>query len=89
MNLSFSKVNDEWVAEFQATNSFNLHLEREGSGDISIYQKTVGNKYAHVEFDVLPHQKVVDVDFTGGIFPKDIRIVCESQPTMGFITFAE
>lgn len=89
MNLNFSKVNNEWVAEFQATNSFNLHLEREGSGDISIYQKTVGNKYAHVEFDVLPHQKVVDVDFTGGIFPKDIRIVSESQPTMGFITFAE
>jgi hypothetical protein len=90
MNLTFVKNGNVWTAEFSATNSFNLHIERNGIGDISLYQKTSGNNYGYVEgFDVLRHQNVVDVDFVGGIFPKSIKVISATQPTMAVVTFAE
>lgn len=36
MELNFSKVGNEWVAEFEATNHFNLHLERKGTGSLIV-----------------------------------------------------
>lgn len=85
MNLNFTKANNGWVTEFEVTDNFNLHIERTKGGDISIYQRTVGSKYAHVDFKALPYQRTIDVDVTGLVYPKFIKIVSEVEPTLAEI----
>lgn len=40
MELTFSKVGNSHIADYQATTNFNLHIE--GGGRIVIYKKTSG-----------------------------------------------
>ena len=96
MNLNFTLTNERlgrsvaWVAEFKATSRFNLHVERKGMGKFAIKQRTTtSGEYADLDNIGADLKKVIDIDFTEGIFPKDIRIVCESQPIMAYVTFAE
>lgn len=83
MELTFLKSKTKsWVAEFEATADFNLHIERVDSGDISVFMKTSGEKYSRVEeFDRVRGASVLDYDFVGIIYPKQIKIVSETEPT--------
>lgn len=91
MNISFTQQGNAYVATFEATNAFNLHIERSQVGFIRMEQRTPeAGSYAPVDgFGGFSWDKVLDVDFTGGLFPKSIRIISETQPTMAFVTFAE
>jgi hypothetical protein len=90
MDLVFNLSNEMWVAEFEATADFNIHLEREVEGMFKVYQKTSGNDFALIDDlgDVYTQYKdVIDYDFAGVIFPKMIRVVSASEPTMAVVTF--
>ena len=99
MNLTFTETTDQsfggspaYEATFNATSAFNLHIERASSAALVIYQRTPSaGKYARLQgFDYSQSQgEVIDLDFTGGIFPKDIKVVSASKPSMAFVTFAE
>lgn len=90
MDLTFNKEGKNFVAEFEATADFNLHIERNQGGNILLYQKTAGQGYDIVDnFGVQKHQGVIDIDFTALIYPKYIKVVSEVQPTLGIVTFAE
>lgn len=46
MELSFQKQGNLWVAEFEVTGDFNLHLERISKGSIAVSQRsTVSGGY--------------------------------------------
>lgn len=99
MNLTFTETTGQsfggspaYEATFNATSAFNLHIERASSAALVIYQRTPSaGKYARLQgFDYSQSQgEVIDLDFTGGIFPKDIKVVSASKPSMAFVTFAE
>lgn len=84
MELTFTKnLNNEFVAEFEATADFNLHVEDILPRDITLLQRTAGGKY-----DVIhdfpqnpPLSNIMDYDFTALIYPKTIKVVCAKEPT--------
>ena len=77
MEITFNKENDLYVAEFEATNYFNVHIERKDHGVLAFYQRTVASgEYAEItDFKQLIRDKVFDSDFTGVVYPKYIKIV--------------
>lgn len=83
MTLNFTKnEHGTWIAEFEVTADFNLHIEREKGGDILLYQKTSGGGYDIVDgFGNQRHQGVIDYDCTALVYPKWIKIVSEVEPT--------
>ena len=89
MDITFTKKNNLWVAEFQVSGNFNLHLERVESGSIRISQKTAGNGYALInDAHSLYSQLVIDVDIQGIVFPKTIQISSVVKPTVAIVTEA-
>ena len=89
MDLNFSSNGRMMVAEFEATGSFNLHIEKEDNGYMAVYQKGVADgQYATSAswYDNNAH-KVVDVDFTALVYPKHIKVICEGAVTKGVVTF--
>ena len=91
MELKFEKVKNLYVAEFEATGDFNLHIERVSDGRFIVHQKSVaGGEYdivdtvAHMDLD---HKAVIDLDFTALVYPKWIKVVSEVEVTMGVVTF--
>lgn len=84
MVLNFTKQNGSWVAEFNATADFSLHIEGVKEGQVRVYQSSCeGGKYALVR-DAAPSQSygtVYDYDFTSLVYPKFIKVVCPSEPT--------
>lgn len=91
MDLNFTKTEGKWVAEFQATADFNLHIERDDAKDLYIYQKGISDgRYEYVrEQGYNAIRKTFDSDFTALVYPKWIKIVSMAQPTMAVVTFAE
>ena len=89
MDLNFNKEGNSFVAEFEATGDFNLHVERAKGGVFNIYQRTAqSGKYAYVEgLGSQTGKDVIEYDFTGIVYPKSIRVVSESEPTMAVVTF--
>lgn len=90
MELTFTKNEKAgtYVAEFEATADFNLHIERTKGGRIFFYQRTAGTGYAHV--DNVPWQDgkdSIDLDFTALIYPKFIKVVSEVEPSLAVVTF--
>lgn len=91
MELSFVKNEKVFVAEFEVTGDFNLHIEKP-SGKVVVYQRTAGGKYSKVLgfsgnygfYD----DKVIDYDFTALVYPKSIKIECEVEPTLAVVTLA-
>ncbi len=90
MELNFTKDGKNFVAEFEASAEFNLHIERSKSGDIRMYQRTTpSGGFALVEGFQLSSkwQEVIDTDTIGGmVYPKTIRIVSEVEPTYAEVT---
>lgn len=95
MELTFIKSNalgktNAWECEFEATADFNLHIERPKGGMIYFYQRTAGASYSIV--DNVPRQvgkDAIDLDFAGVIFPKSIKVISETEPSLALVTFAE
>lgn len=82
MDLTFNKEGKNFVAEFEATADFNLHIERNKGGDILLYVRTQGGGYDIVDdFGVQRHQGVIDYDCSALVYPKWIKIVSEVEPT--------
>lgn len=91
MNLEFAKNNEtnSWECEFSTPSDFNLHIEGVAEGKVYIYQRgTASGEYAYVK-DATPYpslSKVYDYDFSAAVYPKYIKVVCATEPTMAVVT---
>ena len=87
--LTFNQVGDKYVAEFEATTDFNLHIERSESGFLFVNQRTTSSgAYDSVKGASFNYNDaVVDMDFTGAIYPKYIQVVSKVMPTMAIVTY--
>lgn len=89
MEIKFNQVGNLWVAEFEVTSDFNLHIERDAEGKLDIYQKTAGNQYEYIyDIGYLNNRMVYDSDFTALIYPKYIKIKSAVKPIVAIVTFA-
>lgn len=90
MDLKFNKQGTKWVAEFEATSDFNLHIEKERGG-IYIQQKSVREgKWDSVKnLNISPVDEVLEYGVIVPVPPMFVRIVSEIEPTMAVITFAQ
>lgn len=89
MELNFVKENNVWVAEFEATADFNLHIEREEKGSIAVYQRTTpSGEYDSVYMGGYFNRehKTIDADFVGAIYPKYIKVVSQVEVTNAELT---
>jgi hypothetical protein len=77
MELNFIKENNNYVAEFEVTADFNLHIERDEPGILALYQRTTtSGEYAEIEGTrEYRYKEVYDCDFVGAIYPKYIKVV--------------
>lgn len=89
MELTFNQNGNKYEAEFVATSAFNLHLEREDNGYVSVYQRgTDTGEYASTEsWGNNEATKVFDVDFASLVYPKYIKVVSRSKVNRGVVTF--
>ena len=88
MALKFTNVGENWVAEFSVTDDFNLHIEREESGYLIVNQRTTAEgKYDSIRDGSFNYSDpVVDIDFTGVIYPKYIQVISKVEPTYAEVT---
>lgn len=91
MELKFQKIKNEWVAEFVATNNFNLHLEREDRGSLEVMQRgTETGEYTRAfTRGINEGKRVFDYDFGALVYPKWIRIESGSKVLSCTVTQAE
>lgn len=88
MEIQFTKQDELWVAEFEVTGDFNVHIER-GAGALRFYQKTAGSAYDYVSgMGYLGSEIIFDRDFVALVYPKIIKISSETMPTVAVVTFA-
>ena len=89
MDLEFNKVDKLWIAEFNVSDDFNLHIERDTEGRLEILQRTAGTKYEIISSTGwLDKRLVYDQDFTGVVYPKTIMIKSFVKPQVAIVTFA-
>lgn len=91
MQLTFNKVNNIYVAEFEATSDFNVHIERITHGMLAFYQRTTtSGEYAEItDLKQLIRDKVFDTDFAAFVYPKYIKVVSGVEVTTATVTFKE
>lgn len=91
MELNFKKKSNGWVAEFEATGAFNLHIERTDVEFIQVFQKSVleGEYATFASWSQYDAPRVLDIDFAGLIYPKYLKVVSLSEVTKGVVTFNE
>jgi hypothetical protein len=89
MELNFREEKGVYVAEFEATADFNLHIEREEKGSIAVYQRTTPSS----EYDSIymggyfnRDHKTFDADFVGAIYPKYIKVVSSAEVVTAELT---
>lgn len=89
MDLIFTKSEKgAWVAEFEATADFNLHIERDKGGNLMLYQRTNGGGWDIVNDFANPRFGAIDYDCAALIYPKFIKVVSEVEPTYAAVTSA-
>ena len=87
MELNFERIDNLYVAEFEVTSDFNLHIERDTEGRLDIYQRTAGGQYEYInDIGWLNRRLVYDYDFTALVYPKYIKIVTSVLPLVATIT---
>ena len=89
MELNFIKVFDRWVAEFTATEDFNIHIEGVKLGNLSIFQKGTENggyAFANGAVPTPSDGTVYDCDFSATIYPKYMKVSCTTEPTLAVVT---
>lgn len=84
--LQFNRIGDTWVAEFQVTADFNIHIE---GGPLTLYQRT-GDAANFALINVENYRQlsgsVFDYDFSALVYPKTIKIVSSTEPSYAAIT---
>lgn len=83
MELTFTKVGNTYIAEYQATTHFALHIE--GGGRVVLYKRTAGTQGEIIA--TIPAD-VVDTDIAVN-FPATYAIVVTERPSLVTITTAE
>lgn len=93
MELNFVETIEgkEWVAEFEATNHFNLHIERENSGSLVVGQRGTASGEYDTSFvkGMYEGGMVIDYDFGALVYPKYIKVTSGSKVLSAEVTFAE
>lgn len=90
MELTFEKVGNQYVAEFQAPSDFNLHIEREEIGVLEVHQRgSEEGKYDFAWGTGVNGRKVVDYDFGALVYPKWIKVVSGSEVVSASVNFNE
>lgn len=91
MELNFTKIGNSYVAEFQAPGNFNLHVETDSPCSVGVFQRTASSgAFAPVEVGgAKNYGKVIDIDFTGAVWPKTIQVHVPYQPTKAVVTTAQ
>lgn len=90
MELTFEKVGNQYVAEFQAPSDFNLHIEREEIGVLEVHQRgSEEGKYDFAWSTGVSGRKVVDYDFGALVYPKWIKVVSGSEVVNASVNFNE
>jgi len=88
-NLSFTKKNGKWYGEFTATKPFIVQVKKTGGTTVSLGMSIDGTtEYDNVEGSV----KSTDFyckQFNGEVWPINIAVICESEPTSGGYLFQE
>lgn len=85
--IVFNKDGNKWVAEFEVSADFNLHIEKPQIGYLYMQQRSTSGKWDSVhKFQVADSDYIVDYDFTALVYPKQIRLVSEYAPTMCALT---
>lgn len=90
--IQFVKVGDEYVATFEATADFALHIERNEPGALSMGITSVpDSQYALVENfpERARHQTIFEHSFIGAIYPLAVQIKSATEPVLASVTFAE
>ena len=90
MELNFTKENNGWVSEFEATADFNLHIEGVREGNVRIYQRgSASGDYAYVRgaTPATTYGNVYDFDFSALVYPKFIKVECATEPTLAEVTY--
>lgn len=87
MELNFEKQGTKWVAEFEVTGDFNLHIEREEKGFLFVQQRTTPDgEYDSVNgANFSPSDGVIDMDFVALVYPKYIKVVSEAEVTRAVV----
>ena len=88
MELVFNQIDKNWVAEFEATSDFNLHLERESMGWLTVGQRTTSSGGYDESFKLPYDGRVIDYDFGALVYPKWIKVTSSSKVVKGEVTFA-
>lgn len=99
MVIDLDFVKDEksvwWTAEFVATSNFNLHVETENTGALSVEQSGIENGlYAkayttNIQSTGSSGERVFDCDFGALVYPKYIRVKCDRNVLVGKVTLSE
>ena len=86
MELNFIK-NDkqDWEAEFEATGDFNLHLERDQKGTITILQKQNEEDQYAFSSEFPNYYKIFNYDFAALLYPKYIKVISDSKVIKGSV----
>ena len=92
MNLEFIKEGNIWVAEFEATSDFNLHIERVDDGLLKVMQRgTTEGEY--VDTDIRdagkPCYKNFDYDVAAFVYPKWIKVISGTEVITASVNFNE
>lgn len=88
MELQFTQNENLFIAEFTAEADFNIHIEKD-AGFVTLYQSGVqGGKYDVVRTLNDNNQDVViDTDCLAVVYPKYLRVVATTLPTVAVVTF--
>ena len=88
MELTFEKIDGQWVAEFEATSDFNINLDRAGKGALVIYQKGSkdGTYASQASYRNTKDSENVDADITALVYPKYIKVVSQTEVVKGIVT---
>lgn len=91
MTLTFTQENGLYVAEFEATAPFSIHLERPKGGFINMLQRSVDSGTFVAVKNFNPNYnatQVIDADCgQGAVYPKWIRIESAVEPSVAEVTF--
>lgn len=81
MDVQVKEVNGVFIAEFTATQDFNIHIEKSCAAPAYVYQRTTDSgEYASLDYyGNYLNNKVIDTDFSAIVYPKHILIKSEAS----------
>lgn len=86
MEITFEKVNNEYIAEFEITTDSNLHIEKKCASSTKLYQRTNGGGWDLVDETKNMQGAVDDFDLSALVYPKFIKVVCNAEPLYAEVT---